>query len=106
MTNTTLIIYIIVMAGVTYLIRVLPLALFKKKIESRFIKSFLYYVPYAVLGTMTFPAIFYSTGSLYSATAGLMAAVLLAMREKGLVTVAVATCAVVLAVESVLGFFN
>lgn len=105
MTNTTLIIYIIVMAGVTYLIRVLPLALFKKKIESRFIKSFLYYVPYAVLGTMTFPAIFYSTGSLYSATAGLMAAVFLAMKEKGLVTVAVATCAVVLAVESVLGFF-
>lgn len=105
MSNTTLIFYILVMAGVTYLIRVLPLALFKKKIESRFIKSFLYYVPYAVLGTMTFPAIFYSTGSLYSATAGLMAAILLAMKEKGLVTVAVSACAVVLAVESILKFF-
>lgn len=49
--TTTLLIYILVMAGVTYLIRVLPLALFKKKIESKFVKSFLYYVPYAVLGT-------------------------------------------------------
>ena len=104
MTTTTLLIYILVMAGGTYLIRVLPLALFKKKIESKFVKSFLYYVPYAVLGTMTFPAIFYSTGSLYSAAAGLIVAILLAMKEKGLVTVAVFACAAVLLVETVLGY--
>ena len=96
--------YIAVMAIVTYLIRMLPLTLIKKEIKSPFIRSFLYYVPYAVLGTMTFPAIFYSTGSLYSATAGLIVAILLAMKEKGLVTVAVFACAAVLVVETVLGY--
>ena len=59
--------YIAVMAGVTYLIRMLPLTVFQKKIKNRFIRSFLYYIPYAVLGAMTFPAILYSTGSVYSA---------------------------------------
>ena len=59
--------YIAVMAITTYLIRMLPMVIFKKKIESDFIKSFLFYVPYAVLGSMTFPAIFSSTSSLYSA---------------------------------------
>ena len=96
--------YIAVMAIVTYLIRMLPLTLIKKEIKNPFIRSFLYYVPYAVLGTMTFPAIFYSTGSLYSATAGLIVAILLAMKEKGLVTVAVFACAAVLVVETVLGY--
>ena len=52
---------ITIMALVTYLVRVIPLLVFKKKIESKFVKSFLYYVPYAVLSCMTFPAIFYST---------------------------------------------
>lgn len=106
MTTGTLIVYIVVMAGVTYLIRMLPLALFQKKIESRFIRSFLYYVPYAVLGTMTFPAIFTSTGSVVSAVAGLIAAVLLALREKSLLTVAVCACAVVFITESLLRLFG
>jgi len=57
----SIIIYIAVMAGVTYLIRMLPFTLIKKKIRSRFFKSFLYYIPYAVLAAMTFPAIFFST---------------------------------------------
>ena len=71
--------YVAVMAGVTYLIRMLPLVIFKKKIQSRFIKSFLFYVPYAVLAAMTIPDIFFSTGNVWSAVAGLVVAVILAL---------------------------
>lgn len=85
-------VYIAVMAGVTYLIRMLPFVIFRKKIESKFIKDLLYYVPYAVLGAMTIPAVFYSTGSIISAVAGLVIAVILAFRNKSLITVAVAAC--------------
>lgn len=85
-------VYIAVMAGVTYLIRMLPFVIFRKKIESKFIKDLLYYVPYAVLGAMTIPAVFYSTGSIISAVAGLVVAVILAFRNKSLITVAVAAC--------------
>lgn len=92
------------MAGVTYLIRMLPLALFKKKIENVFIQSFLYYVPYAVLGAMTFPAILSSTGSVWSAVAGLVVAILLAFYEKGLLTVALCACGAVLATEFLLRY--
>lgn len=91
--------YLIVMAGVTYLIRVIPFVLINKKIENRFINSFLYYIPYTVLSAMTFPAILYATGSLLSAAAGLVAAVLIASRGKGLLVVAIGACAAVLAVE-------
>jgi len=87
--------YIFIMAMVTYLIRMLPIALFRKKIKSRFIKSFLYYVPYAVLGAMTFPAVFYCTGSIYSAIIGTVVAVILAFYEKSLTIVALAACAAV-----------
>ena len=81
--------YVLVMAVVTYLIRMLPLTVFRKKIKSRFIRSFLYYVPYAVLSAMTFPAILYATGSLPSACAALAVALILAWREKSLLTVAI-----------------
>ena len=64
--------YILVMAGVTYLIRVVPLVLFHKKIENRFVRSFLYYVPYACLTAMTIPDVFRSTSNLYSALTGLV----------------------------------
>ena len=74
--------YLAVMAGVTYAIRVIPLVLCKKKIKNVFIKSFLYYIPYAVLGAMTFPAIFYSTGNFATACAGCLVAFLLAWREQ------------------------
>ena len=75
-----------VMAGVTYLVRMLPLVIFRKKIENRFIRSFLHYIPYAVLAAMTFPAVFSSTGGgLWSALAGLIVAVVLAFFERGLV---------------------
>jgi len=70
-------IYVLVMALTTYLIRMLPMTLFRKKIKSRFAKSFFYYIPYAVLAAMTLPAILYSTEGIYSALAGLAVAVVL-----------------------------
>lgn len=89
--------YLAVMAGVTYLIRMLPLVLVKKKVENGFIRSFLFYVPYAVLGAMTVPAVFYATDSVFSAAAGLGVALVLALCRKDLLTVAVgATLAVYL----------
>lgn len=69
--------YLAVMAGVTYLIRMIPLALVHKKITNRFVLSFLYYVPYAVLSAMVVPAIFTATGSPLSAMAGFLVAVVL-----------------------------
>lgn len=81
--------YILTMAVVTYLIRVLPLTVFKKKIKSQFILSFLYYVPYTCLTAMTVPAIFSSTSSVISASVGFIIAVVLGFMKKGLVTVAV-----------------
>lgn len=98
-TAENIFIYIAVMALVTYLIRMLPLVIFRKKIENRFIRSFLYYIPYAVLGAMTFPAVFSSTGSVWSAVAGLIVALLLAFFEKGLLTVALSSCVAVFVIE-------
>lgn len=83
-------VYIAVMAGVTYLIRVIPFAFFRKKIRSRFLRSFLYYIPYAVLSAMTIPAIFYSTGSMATAVAGTVVAVVLAYFNLPLIAVALA----------------
>ena len=94
--------YILVMAGVTYLIRMLPLALATKEIKSNFIKSFLYYVPYACLAAMTFPAILSSTEFLISAIAGLIVAVIVAYREKSLVVVALCACAAVFICERII----
>ena len=98
------IIYILVMAGVTYLIRMLPLTLVRGKIESTFVKSFIFYVPYAVLSAMTIPAIFYSTSSLASALAGLVVAIVLAFIGKSLLTVAISACASVFIVELIIKF--
>ena len=84
-----LIIGVAIMAGVTYFIRVTPMVVFRKKIENKRIKSFLYYIPYTVLAAMTFPAIFSSTQSQSSAIAGCVACVLLAYFRKGLVIVAI-----------------
>lgn len=79
---------VLLMALVTYLPRMLPLAIFRKPLRSRFIKSFLKYVPFAVLGALTFPDIFYSTGTLATAICGTAAALILAYFERSLVTVA------------------
>lgn len=81
-------IYMLIMAGVTYLIRMLPITLFQKEIKSVYLKSFLFYVPYAVLGCMTFPAIFYATGSIFASVSGCLVALFFAYREKSLIQVA------------------
>ncbi len=94
--------YIAVMAVTTYLIRMLPLTLFQKKIRNRYIRSFLYYVPYACLAAMTFPAILYSSASMYSAAAGFLVAIVLSLREKSLLTVALSACGAVFVVERIL----
>ena len=91
--------YLIVMAGVTYLIRVIPFVLINKKIENRFINSFLYYIPYTVLSAMTFPAILYATVSMISAAAGLLTAIFIAYKGKGLLIVAIGACLAVFIVE-------
>ena len=97
--------YIFTMALTTYLIRVLPLTLFRKPIRSRFVKSFLHYVPYACLTAMTFPAILSSTASILSGAAALIVAVILAYRGKSLLTVSLAASAAVMATEWILAFF-
>ncbi len=88
-----------VIALVTYLTRAVPLTLFRKEIKNPYIRAFLEYIPYAVLGAMTLPDIFFSTASILSATAGLVIAMFLAYREKNLLTVALSACAVVFVVE-------
>ena len=87
--------YILVMAGVTYIIRMVPFTLVNKKIENIYVKSFLYYVPYAVLGAMTVPSIFSSTGNVYTAIVGFIVAMILAFLNKSLLTVAVISCVAV-----------
>lgn len=97
-------IYILVMAVTTYLIRAIPLTLLKKPIRSRFLRSFLHYVPTACLTAMTFPAILYSTEHIISGAAGLLVGVLLALKNKSLIVVAVASCATVFVVEQLVCF--
>ena len=94
--------YMIVMAVVTYLIRMLPLVLARREIKSKFIKSFLYYVPYACLAAMTFPAILSSTDYLISAIVGFVVAILLAYLEKSMILVALAACAAVFVCEQII----
>ena len=81
-----------VMACITYFVRMLPFVIFRKKIKNNFLKSFFYYIPYAVLAAMTIPAILYSTSDIVSAAAGLVVALLLAFFERSLLTVAVGAC--------------
>ncbi len=97
-----ILIAIAIMALVTYLPRMLPLAIFKKKIENKFIRSFLAYVPYAVLVSMTIPDIFTSTSSVVSAVVGTVVAVILSYFGRGLLTVALSATATVFVVEQIL----
>ncbi len=97
--NHNVYIYILVMAGVTYLIRVLPLTLIRKEIRNKTIRSFLYYVPYVTLAVMTFPAILDATNSVWSGLAALIAAILLAWFGGSLFQVAVLSCVVVFVLE-------
>jgi len=96
--------YLLIMAGVTYLVRMLPLVLVKKKITNRFVRSFLYYVPYTVLSAMTFPAIIFSTGNIWSAAVGAAIALVLAYFGRSLLLVAASSAVSVFLVELVFFF--
>lgn len=95
-------IYIFIMAAVTFLIRVLPLTLIRKKITNITLRSFLYYVPYVTLAVMTFPAIIDATGSIWSGIAALAVGIALAFFGVGLFGVAVCSCAVVFVIELII----
>lgn len=95
-------IYVLVMALTTYLIRAIPLTLLKKPIKSRFVRSFLHYVPTACLTAMTFPAILYATEHILSGAMGLVVGILLALKKKSLLIVAIASCAAVFLTEQLI----
>ena len=97
-----ILLYILVMAVTTYLIRALPLTLLKKPIKNRFLKSFLHYVPVACLTAMTFPAILYATENIISGVAGLAVALALAFFKRSLIVVSVASCAAVFLTEQLI----
>lgn len=101
MKTSYIILGMVVMSLTTYLIRVTPMVVFRKKITNRFVRSFLYYVPYAVLAAMTFPAILSCTGSQLSAIMGCIVAVVLAWFNRGLLTVAVGAVAAVYVVQMI-----
>ncbi len=94
--------YIFTMALTTYLIRVLPLTIFRKPIRSRFLRSFLHYVPYCCLTAMTFPAILTSTATILSGAAALIVGIVLAYRGRSLLTVSVAASVAVMVTEWVI----
>ena len=98
-------VFLTVMAGVTYLLRAVPFILLKGKIKSRFWRSFLAYVPYTVLAAMTVPAIFYSTDSKASGVCALVTAVVASLFKLGLVGVAVVACCTVLCIDGLLPMF-
>ena len=105
MTHTTFFIYLAIIVISTYLIRAIPFVLVKNQIENRFIKSFLHYIPYAVLTAMTIPAIFTATESVISAVAGFVVAVVLALRGKSLTVVALLSCVAVYLVELIIRMY-
>ena len=95
--------YIAAMALTTYLVRMLPLTVFRKPIRSRFVRSFLHYVPYACLAAMTFPAILKDNASMLSDAAALAVAIVLAYLNQSLIVVALASSAAVFLVERLMG---
>lgn len=99
-------IYLIILAGSTYLIRAIPFAMLKKKITNKYIRSFLHYIPYSVLAAMTLPAAIYATGNIISGAAGLLVGGIFAYRKKSLTTVAIISCVTALAVEAILLAFK
>ena len=99
MMDWKIIVYIACMAGVTYLIRVLPLTLIRKEIKNKTVRSFLYYVPYVTLAVMTFPAVIHQTQSPIAGVAALIVGILLAYFGRGLLWTAVGSCLTVLIIE-------
>lgn len=96
--------YLLVMAGVTYLVRMIPMVLIKEKIKNKFILSFLHYIPYTVLSVMTVPACFYATDSPITAAVGFIVAIIAAFFERSLIQVAILSCLGVLATEIIMMF--
>lgn len=92
-------VYILIMGAVTYLVRMLPLTLIRREIKNKYVKSFLHYLPYVTLSVMTFPAILSATSSIWSALAGLVAAVVIAYKDGNLFKVSLGACAVVFIAE-------
>lgn len=92
------------MAGVTYLVRAIPIALIKEKIKNRFVLSFLHYIPYTVLSVMTVPAIFYATNNPITAAVGFGVAIVAAFLNGSLVQVAALSCIGVLIIEIIIKF--
>ncbi len=92
-----MVLLVLTMAAVTYAIRAIPFAFFRKKIKSRFILNVLYYVPYAVLAAMTFPAVFYCTGNIYTALVGTVVAVTVSFIKSSMLLVAVLSAIAVFA---------
>lgn len=95
-------IYLVIMAGTTYLLRAIPFALVEKKIQNRFVRSFLYYIPYAVLTAMTIPAVLFAAGNVAAAAVGLGVAIVFALCNRSLTVVAVAACAAVYLTDLIL----
>lgn len=98
--------YLLVMAGVTYLVRALPFVLLRKPIENRFVLSVLHYAPYAVLGAMTFPDILYATGSMLTAGVGLIVAFVSAWKQQPMVVVAILGSAAAILMQLLLAAFG
>lgn len=104
MNNEKFIIYLAVMAGVTYLVRMIPMVLIKEKIKNKYVLSFLHYIPYTVLSVMTIPACFYATDSPITAIVGFIVAVIAAFFERSLIQVAVLSCLGVFVTEIIMKF--
>ncbi|MBR5191946.1 MAG: AzlD domain-containing protein [Clostridia bacterium] len=94
--NLKMFLLVLTMAGITYVIRAIPLTFFRKKINNKYLRSVLYYIPYAVLSAMTFPYIFYSTGNIYTALVGTVVALIASLTKRSLIVVAVLSCLAVL----------
>lgn len=104
MNNSVFFIYLLIVALTTYLIRAIPFSLITKKVTNKYVKSFLYYIPYTVLAAMTLPAALYVTGSIYSSIAGLLVALIVAIKKSNLTLVALAACVGSLIVEIIMLF--
>lgn len=94
-----MILMVLAMAGITFLLRIIPITFFRKKLRSKFLYSLFYYLPYAVLSAMTFPAIFFSTGNFIAGLVGTIVAVLIAIVSKSLAITALVSCVSVLVVN-------
>ena len=104
MPNQKFLVYLLIMAGVTYLVRMIPMVLIKEKIKNKYILSFLHYIPYTVLSVMTVPACFYATDSPLTAAVGFAIAIIASLFERTLIQVAALSCAGVLLTEIIMLF--